>query len=76
MTRFESIEKIRKRFRQQWLLIAIDKIDEATAKPKTGKLLAHSPRRDEIHNAMLRRKGLALVTYSDDKLPAGYAVAF
>ncbi len=73
MTRSESIEKIRKRFRQQWLLIALDK---ATTKPKTGKLLAHSPRRDEIHNAMLRRKGLALVTYSDDKLPAGYAVAF
>lgn len=76
MTRSESIEKIRKRFRQQWLLIAIDKIDKKTTKPKTGKLLAHSPRRDEVHNVMLRRKGLALVTYSDDKLPAGYAVAF
>jgi hypothetical protein len=76
MPRSESIERIRKRFQREWLLIAIDKLDEATTTPLTGRLIAHSPHREDIHDTMLRRKGLALITYSDDCLPAGYAVAF
>lgn len=76
MSRFESIEKIRKRFHKEWLLIAVDRMDRETTTPLTGRVLAHSPRREEVHDAMLHRKGLALITYSEDRLPAGYAVAF
>lgn len=76
MSRFESIKKIRRKFHKEWLLIAIGQMDRNTTVPLTGKLLAHSPRREEIHDAMLQRKGLALITYSEDRLPAGYAVAF
>lgn len=72
----ELITTIRRRFRREWLLIAVDRFDRATTTPVEGRLLAHSASRDEIHEAMMRRKGLALVTFSDDRLPAGYAVAF
>ncbi len=74
--RGQSISKIRKRFRREWLLIAVDRIDRATTTPERGRLLAHSPNRDEIYEAMLHRKGLNLVTFSDDSIPSGYAVAF
>ena len=76
MTRSESIKKIRRRFKRQWLLIAVDRLNEATTTPLTGRLLAHSPHREDIHDASLRRRGLALITYSGDRLPAGYAVTF
>jgi hypothetical protein len=51
-------------------------MDHATTTPKRGRLLAHHASRERIHEAMLRHKGLALITHSDDRLPAGYAVAF
>lgn len=76
MRHSEPIQKIRKRFRKEWLLIAVDRMNSKTTTPVAGRVLAHSPRREEIHDAMLRRKGLALITYSEDRLPAGYAVAF
>ena len=76
MLKVEPIEKIRRRFKREWLLIAVKKMDEATTTPLTGRLLVHSPHREEVHDAMLRRKGLSLITYSDDRLPAGYAIAF
>lgn len=72
----QPINRIRKRFHREWLLIAVDEMNPVTMVPRRGRLLAHSPHRDEIHDAMLRRKGLALITYSDDRLPAGYATAF
>ena len=76
MPHSESIEKIRRRFHREWLLILVDRMNRKATIPLTGKLLAHSPHREEVHDAMLQRKGLALITYSEDKLPAGYAVAF
>ena len=72
----QTIHQIRRRFRRQWLLIAVDRLEPRTKVPLTGHLLAHSRNRDDIYSAMMRRKGLTLVTYSDDRLPAGYAVAF
>ncbi len=71
----QTIEQIKKRFHREWLLIAIDRMREETTMPEKGHLLAHSSNRDEIHQKMLRRKGLTLVTYSDNRLPTGYAVA-
>ena len=72
----QFIERIRRRFSREWLLISVTQVDPRTQTPLRGRLLAHSPSRDEIHDTMLRRRGLALITYSDDQLPAGYAVAF
>ena len=72
----QPINRIRKRFHREWLLIAVQELDRATTTPKRGRLLAHHPNREQIYEAMLHHKGLALVTFSDDRLPAGYAVAF
>jgi hypothetical protein len=74
----EKIEKIKKRFHREWLLIAVDKVDESTTTPISGRLIAHSPHRDEIYRKLfsLKQKRNILVECSEDKLPKGYAAAF
>ena len=75
--KIQPVEQIRKRFRREWLLVAVDRIDPRTQVPVRGHLLAHSPRRDEIYKRMVSaRRGLTCVLYSDKTLPHGYAVAF
>jgi len=70
------IDQIRKRFRREWLLIAVDRLDPRTQVPIRGRLLAHSPHRDEIYHRLAKARGLTLALYSDGHLPQGYAVAF
>ena len=72
----QRIANIRKKFRNEWLLIKVDKVDSATTTPISGHLLAHSPNRDKIYKKSISCKGLALIDYSEDKLPKGYAIAF
>lgn len=75
----QKIESIKRRFHRQWLLIAVDKVDKSTTTPISGRLIAHSPYRDEIYSKLLslkKRIWPVLVEYSEDKLPKGYAAAF
>ena len=72
----QSIEKIRKRFKREWLLIAIDKMDRDTTTPLTGRLLAHSPHRYEIAQASIKYPKRALVVFSENNFPPGYVAAF
>ena len=72
----QPIEQLRKRFSREWLLIAVDAMDPATTTPLRGRLLAHSPHRDEIYVKERAVRGLTLTVYSDDRLPQGYAAAF
>lgn len=73
----QSIEAIRRRYKRQWLLIAVQKFDESSTTPLAGRLLAHSKSREEIYDRLLQtRAPLPLVTYSEDSPPKGYAVAF
>ena len=77
--KIEKIETLKKRFHREWLLIEVAKMDEATTTPVSGRLITHSPHRDEIYKKLIplkKRKWLALVEYSEDKLPQGYAAAF
>ena len=74
--RSQPIARIRKRFRREWLLIVVDRLDPRTQVPLEGRLLAHSPHRDEIYERLTKAKGLTLALYSDTTLPQGYAVAF
>jgi len=77
MKKSQKIETLRKRFHKEWLLIEVDKIDESTTTPLTGRLLAHSKNRDEIYKKQLEYKDkLVCLCYSEDKLPQGYALAF
>ncbi|OIO79784.1 MAG: hypothetical protein COW11_00800 [Candidatus Omnitrophica bacterium CG12_big_fil_rev_8_21_14_0_65_43_15] len=73
-----NIASIKKRYNREWLLIAVDKMNEATTTPISGKLIVHSPRRDDIYRKLLslRKKRNILVEYSEDKLSKGFAVAF
>ena len=73
---FQPIEKIRHRFHREWLLIAVDKIDLKRTLPLTGRLLAHSPHRDEIEQMDSKNRSVTLTVYSEDTLPKGYAAAF
>lgn len=72
----QSINHIRKRFRREWLLIAVDRVDKRTQEPLSGRLVAHSPRRGDIYDRLVKAKGLSVALYSDRTLPQGYAVAF
>lgn len=72
----KSIEALRARFRREWLLIAVDEVDAATTTPVRGRLLAHSPHRDELYAKERAVRGLTLTVYSEDHLPQGYAAAF
>jgi len=76
--KIENIEKIKKRFHREWSLVAVDKVDEATTTPLSGKLIAHSPHRDEVYRKLfsLKRRHNILVECSEDRLPKGYAAAF
>ena len=74
--KIQQIEAIRKRFRREWLFIAVDEIDEATTTPVRGRLLAHSPHRDEIDQVSIKYRRPALVVFSEDTVPPGYAAAF
>ena len=73
--RAEPIDRIKTRFRREWLLIAIDTMDEATTTPLIGHLLAHSPHRDEIHRESIKRRGgRLLIDCTPDMLPKHVAI--
>ena len=72
----KRIKDIKKKYKKEWLLIRVDRLDRATHTPITGRLIAHSPNRDEIYKKSISHKGLTFIDYSEDKLPKGYAIAF
>ena len=72
----EPIEKIRKRYKKEWLVIAVDKMDERLTKPQSGHLLAHSPRQEDLYKSMMNLKGRLFMVYSENTLPSGFAAAF
>lgn len=63
----QAIEDIRKQFHKEWLLIAVDEMDEKMATPLKGRLLAHSHDPMAIHKvAMSSKERLLMTEYSDD----------
>ena len=74
----EKIEKLRKRYHDEWLIIAVTKEDAATTTSLEGWVLAHSPNQDEIykklHSLKTRRK--LFMTHSNPGLPKGFVAAF
>ena len=70
------IDHIRGRYKREWLLIAIEEMDETTTTPLSGRLLAHSPHRDDVDRASIKYPKPALVVFSEDTFPPGYAAAF
>lgn len=72
----QKIDDIRKQFHQEWLLIAIEEMDETTTTPLRGRLIAHSVHRDEIYAEEMKHPGNTLTIFSEEGLPQGYAAAF
>lgn len=70
-TKSLPIERIRRRYKREWLLIAVDKEDEATTTPLEGRLLAHSPSRSVVHRASMRYTQYTMLVFSTDKFPPG-----
>ncbi|MBI1883269.1 MAG: hypothetical protein HYS08_03580 [Chlamydiae bacterium] len=63
----QKLEKLRKQFQKEWLLIAIDRMDESTTTPVQGRLLAHSPDPLDVHKAAQKsREPLLMTVYSND----------
>ena len=76
--KYEKIKNIKKKFHREWLLIQVDKMDEATTTCISGQLIAHSPTRRIIYQKVITTESLRplLVDYSTDQLPKDIAVAF
>lgn len=72
----QPIDRLRRRFHREWLLIAVDRKDPRTQMPISGRLVAHSPRREDIYARLTKASGLLVAIYSEKTLPQGYAVAF
>jgi len=75
--KFEKIADIKKRFRQEWLLIEIMRMDESTTTPISGRLIAHDPKREKIYKLLLKSPHIKrpLIECSADTLPRGMAAA-
>ena len=72
----QSIEKLRRAYPNEWLLIAVDRFDPRATKPLSGRLLAHSELRDSLERRAARARGLIYLVAGSDQLPPGYGTAF
>jgi len=63
----ESIEEIKKRYPEQWLLIVDYESDELT-RPVRGVLTEHSRHRSDIYEKLSQYKGSVCIDYAGDVL--------
>ena len=69
----EPIEKIQKRYHDEWLLIEVVDFDRRRTLPLTGKLIAHRKQRKDLYPLERKYiKTLTLVTHTGER--PGYAV--
>lgn len=70
-----KIEEIKQQYKDEWLLIKVEKTNELN-QPIYGQLIAHSKDRDEIYRKMKIEKGHTYTVYSGKIPRKGFAVAF
>ena len=70
-----EIEKIKKKYKNEWLLIKVTKADEKD-QPIEGDVVVHSKSRDEIYEAQKGINNDFYITYSGELPRKGFAVAF
>lgn len=69
----EPIDKLRSRFRNEWLLIRVVDFDRKRTLPLSGEVVAHSKDLEELYPvSRKRKKDLILFMHSDERLPKGY----
>ena len=70
-----DIENLKKKYRNEWLLIKVTAADDQE-QPTEGELLLHSKSRDEVYEAQKDLKDDLYITYAGELPKKGYAVAF
>ena len=55
-----TIEEIKQRYPDEWVMVADYVLDEATTTPLRGKVVKHSKNRDEVDRALLDYKDRAI----------------
>lgn len=74
--KMETIEEIKKRYKDEWVLAEILKEDEL-GEPKEVRVIAHSRNRDDTYEAMERYRGKYVYHFYTGEIPTeGYAVSF
>ena len=70
------IEDIRKKYKDEWVLVEVTKVDEL-GNPMEGELIAHSRNRDDTYAAMKQTQARDIAHFYTGEIPKkGYAVAF
>lgn len=68
MMKTEPIQKIRNRFKEQWLLIDVIDFDRKRTLPLTGKLIAHSKNKEDLYPIERKhRKTLTYITHTGER---------
>ncbi len=70
-----KIEKVKGKYKDEWVLIKVLKIDELNI-PIEGEVIFHSKNRDEVYAKMKEVKGHTYTLYTGKIPKEGYAVAF
>jgi hypothetical protein len=66
---------IQKKYRNQWVLVEFSKLDK-DLRVKDGKVLAHSPNKEEIYKALLRTRDKDVSIEYCGELPQDLVVMF
>ena len=75
MMQVEPIDRIRNRFKNEWLLIRVVDFDRKRTLALTGRLIAHSKVKEELYPIERKyRKSLTYITHTGERPP--YAILF
>ena len=75
MGEIATIEEFESRYNDEWVLVEVLEEDELN-RPKKGKLIAHSKRRDDVYDIMKTIKGHTAVFFAGAVPKKGYAFCF
>jgi len=76
MQTIQTIEEIKKKFKDEWVLMEVFEKDEL-GQTKSGKVIAHSKNRDDTYAALKKTMGVHTLHFYTGEIPEkGYAVAF
>jgi len=76
MKLIQTVEEIRKKFKNEWVLMDVVEKGEL-GQVKCGRVIAHSKNRDETYAALKKTTGKHTFHFYTREIPAeGYATAF
>ncbi len=73
MNEVMTIEEIQQHFDSEWVLLG-DPVTDETLEVQSGRVLAHSPSRDELDRALLALRPSRFATWYTGKLADNMAV--